>query len=306
MKLVLIIISILINSFLFFFPFELSTSQFKSISKLKDLPDAKIIQRINSPYGSFEKLSSQFLRVSPGLSLTYTKTIPNVNALLINGEVVGYEFVNQNFENEFLKKSTLFLPYSIKDLKRILILNAFGGLEIQRALSTDASEIFVTENNPLLFRNLKSQFKNHNSNQIVIENIDSRIFLEKTEGKFDLIFHPIVEASILNSGLYSVQEKFLFTKEAFQKIYNCLSDGGYFSVSCLVENPPRTSLKILNLILSIDIAENRKVSLENLVAINNWNVITFVLKKGIFTEDEIQWIKFFCEEKSIRLLAWSG
>lgn len=289
-------ISFLINTF------ELTPSQFKSISKLKQLPGAKVIQYINSPYGRFEKLSSDLLRYSPGLSLNYYEEIPEVNYLLNNGEVLGYEFIDMEPHQTYLTKSTLFLPFVIGDFDKVLLLNPSGETEIFRAINGNCKQITITESNPIIFRIIQSKFLEFRSTEVIFEKLDGRVFLESTNQKFDLIFYPVVEASGMTSGLYAVQEKFLFTKESFRKIYHSLNENGLFSISCYIDNPPRTILKILNLFMSLNDDQDNIISKENFIAINNWNVITVLFKKGKFSEYELKMIRNFCESNQFDLL----
>lgn len=292
----LLTISFLMNIFFLFAPLEFKPSQFKSISRLKNLPDCKIEYQKASPYGFIEKISSSLLRFSPGLSLNYCGEIPKVNSILINGDVVGYELIKSDkIDNSFLKNTTLFLPYSLRKFNDVLILNSMGGIEINRALIGSAKEVYVTELNPLLLKLVEKQFSKTEKSTLKFFRTDSRIFLETFNQKFDLIYHSVIEPVGLVSGLYSVQEKYLLTKESFQKIYDHLNPSGYFSISCYIDNPARTFLKVLNLFLSIRDENGNLLTAKQLIGINNWNVITFILKKGNFTKSEIIEIQRFCE-----------
>lgn len=292
----MLIISILLNTIFFISPFEFYPSQFKTISRIKNLPDFKEEYQKNSPYGLIEKASSTLFKYSPGLSLNYTGEIPEINYILLNGEIAGYELKNYDKMNfSFLKNSTLFLPYFLREYKNVLILNALGGIEIFRCLNGYVNNIIITELNPVLMEIIKSQFSGASSNKFKFFKIDPRIFLVSTQQKFDLIYCPAIEPVGLTSGLFAVQEKFLLTKESFQRIYDCLNSGGYFTISCFLDNPPRSFLKVLNLLSSIQIKSSENSLKMQLIAISNWNVITFILKKGEFNSNEINAIKNFCD-----------
>ncbi len=295
-KRILIIFSLLLNTILLAYPLEYRPSQFKSISRLKDFPDAQVKYDRKTPYGRVEIISSSAIRYSPGLSLNFTEVIPQANCVLVNGEVAGYELKNSEIiDNLFLTKSTLFLPFSLGKHENVLILNSNCGIEIFRAINGNVENIDITELNPIILDITRKQFINQKDVSINFNKVDPRIYIESTQKKYNLIFYPVIEPVGMSSGLYAVQEKFLLTKESFQKIYERLNSNGYFTISCYIDNPPKSYLKVLNLLINIRNEEDELVSRNQIVAINNWNVITFLLKKGVFNQNEIDNIKDFCE-----------
>jgi spermidine synthase len=297
------LIVIVLNFVLIFAPFENIPSQFKSLSRIKNFPDARIVREQFSPYGKVEIVSSSLLRYSPGLTLNFTGVVPQGEAIFLNAELAGFKISeSSNYDYDFLKKSTLYLPFLLKQSNNALILNPSGGVEIYRAVISDVNEIYVNEKNPILFNLISSEFARNEKEKIKLINEDPRIFLEKFNSKFDLIYHPVIEPVGYSSGLYSVQEKFLFTQEAFQKIYNALNEDGYFSISCYIDNPVKTFLKLLNTLTEIRDSKGTKVRPEQILAINNWNVITIMLKKGTFNEDEISKAEKFCNENQFDIL----
>jgi hypothetical protein len=302
-KLTLVIASAIVNILLLIFPIENNPSQFKSISRIQKFPDAKITFVKNSPYGKVEKIFSKSFRYSPGLSLNYTGNIPVGNLILVNGEIVGFELNDsENFSKDFLRNSTLSVPFILKNFKESLILNSSGGFEIVRFKAFNANHLEVTELNPILFDIIQEQLHKLNYSNISLIQKDPLVYLNSTAKKFDLIYHPIVEPTGLTSGLLSIQEKYLFTLESFQKIYERLSRDGYFVISCYIDKPLRSSAKILNLLMNLRDEEGNKIDSKKLVAINNWNAITFLVKKGNFVKEELNSISKFCEENQFDFL----
>ncbi len=280
--------TMMLNVLSLLFTIENQPSQFKSLARIKNFPDTKTTFQQNSPYGKIEIVNSSLLRYSPGLSLNYTAEISPNDAIFINAELAGFIVKKDNKTNfNFLKNSTLNLPFVLNQIDKILILNSIGNIEIQRALINEVEEIFVTEKNPILFHTISSQINEEHISKLRFINEDPRIYLEKTNLSFDLILYPVIEPIGYSSGLYSVQEKYLFTVEAFQKIYDRLISNGYFTISCYIDNPVRTFLKLLNLITTIQNSDGTKIIKQQILAINNWNTITILVKKGEFSRQEI-------------------
>jgi spermidine synthase len=305
-KVTLLVINLILVSLNFSFLFisiENEPSQFKTLSRVKNFPDTEVVFNQPSPYGRVEIISSTLLRYSPGLSLNFVGEIPQGEAIFINAESAGFKITNPIQSNfNFLKKSTLAFPFVLKQPQKILILNSSGGVEINRAIVNNAKSIYVTEKNPILSKIISLQFEENKSNEIKVINEDPRIFVEKSNSNFDLIFHPVIEPVGYSSGLYSAQEKFLFTQEAFQKIYDDLDENGYFSISCYIDNPLKTFLKLLNTLKEIKKTDMTKISRNQILVINNWNVITITLKKGVFNLDEIERAENFASENQFDIL----
>jgi len=297
------LIVVTVNFIFLFIPIDNIPSQFKLLSRVKNFPDAKVVFEKSTPYGKVEIISSSLLRYSPGLSLNFIDEIPKGEAIFLNAELAGFKVANPIETNlKFLQKSTLSFPFVLKQMNHVLLLNASGGIEINRAMINNVDTVYLTEKNPVLIKIISSHLEKNESNRIKIINEDPRIFLEKSKLAFDFIFHPVIEPVGYSAGLYSVQEKFLFTQEAFQKIYEALNENGYFSISCYIDHPPKTFLKLLNTISAIRDVAGRKISRNQILAINNWNVITIVLKKGAFNSEEIEKAEKFSLENQFDIL----
>ncbi len=287
----LITLVFLLNLYFFVKPIELKPSQYKGISRTLNLPDAKITYKQNSPHGKIEIIKSKLLLYAPGLSLNYTGEIPSGNVIFNNGEPVGFQLESNNYE--FLKHSTLFLPY-LFERSKILILNSNGGIELYRALLSKFDSVVCIEQNPIVARIIERKIFGNLPNYtdlISVKKLDPRIFIETTSDKYDVIFHPPIEAHGVSSGLYALQEKYLFTVEAFRNCLKLIREDGVFSISVYIDYPYRNVLKLFS-ILNETIRDKANY---DLIAINNWNLATLLIKNGRFSPDEIFRIKSFCE-----------
>jgi hypothetical protein len=283
-------------------PFDLTPSQFKSISYALNLPDAKIDQEISSPYGLVQVVSSPVQRYAPGLSLTYTEKIPPSPIIFNNGD--WYASIlpwSRKDTSHILNYTTMALPYAFGAPKSVLLFNAGGGLEISHALINEAEQITATEPNATVISLMKNEYASFTDSLFYHPNLEiytqsSRTFLNQTGKKYDLIQVPLLGAFGGSVGLNALEEENLLTKEAFAEMWKKLSPNGMIALSTWIDIPPKISLKI-----AATLAESlESLAIENLLnhiaVIRSWGTLTYVVKKKPLNSDEINKVKAFCEQ----------
>ncbi len=301
---ILLALPLVFFSFTYFQKNELKISQFKSIYRTLNYLGTRKIQELKSPYGRIEIIESQALRTSPGLSLSSFDNIPSGKEIFVNGDSYGLILEsNKTDELEFLKHSTLYLPYQIKQNAKVLILNSSGNLEIFRSLVGNAKKIYVTEINPVVKEIINKSIDSSHIDKLTLIQSDPRNFIESTSEKFDIIFYPVVQSSGFYSGLYSLQETYFLTQESFQKYLDRLKEEGFLTISTHFDYPLRSSARLINLFTNLINSEKKQSELQ-LVVINNWNTITCLLKKGNFTEEDLDEINKFCENNQFDILTF--
>ena len=283
-------------------PFDLSPSQFKSISYALNLPDAKIDQEISSPYGLVQVVSSPVQRYAPGLSLTYTGKIPASPIIFNNGD--WYASIppwSRKDTSHILDYTTMALPYAIGTPKSILLFKAGGGLEISHALHKGAEQITATEPNTTVISILKNEYASLTDSLFYNPNIEihaqsSRTFLNQTDKRYDLIQIPLLGAFGGSVGLNALQEENLLTEEAFVEMWKKLNPNGMIVLSAWMDLPPKISLKIATTIAESLGTLEIENSLKHIAAIRSWGTLTYLIKKTPLHREEIQKIKSFCEK----------
>ncbi|MEK7250224.1 MAG: spermidine synthase-like protein, partial [Bacteroidota bacterium] len=92
---------------------QLNISDYKSIRRTLNLPDAKVVFERSSPHGLVQVVSSPALRYAPGLSLTYKDSVPSCAIVFNNGDWFG-PLVAATVGVQVLRSTTLSLPYMLK------------------------------------------------------------------------------------------------------------------------------------------------------------------------------------------------
>jgi spermidine synthase len=284
-------------------PAGLVMSEFKSLSKTLQLPEAKIITQKNSPYGFVQVVTSPVLRFAPGLSLQYKNTIPVRSAVFNNGSwLIPVTSFRENDTTGIIDFTTHALPYAIGHMENVLILNHGTGLDAAGAISHNAGKIVIVESNPLVISLLKNELASETDSlyynkTIAIKNIEPRTFLMSDTSKYDLITIPIVGSFEGSSGLYAMQEQYLLTKESIAEMRDRLNPNGVLCVTCWIDYPFRNPLKVLSTLTEAAEENSSEAPSCFIAAVRSWGTITFILKRFPITPEESERIRDFCQAR---------
>lgn len=285
----------------FMFPADLKISQYKTLSKTLNLPNAKITLEKNSPHGFIQLVESDALRYAPGLSLKYEGDIPVRKAVFQNGNWVGPIFSSVDPDSTFiLDFTTDGLAYYLTQPESVLVLNTGTGEAVHHAKKHNVEKVTAVESNKALNSLLMIELAEETDSLYHSENINlielsSRTFLQLTKSKYDFIKLPTVSAFGGTSGTGAIKEEFLYTTESFQILFDKLSDEGYFSVTSWLDYPYRNPLRLLATIIEGLKSRNISKPHEHIISIRSWSTITFLVKKDKLSEIDLKSVRKFCE-----------
>lgn len=298
---IIISITVAVLSFFYISPTRLTISEYKGLSKTLNLPESKIVLKESSPYGLIEIVSTPHLRYAPGLSIKYPGIVSVDNAAFNNGEWIGPLISKEKESLDYLLYTTQNVAYAIKERKNVLILDAGTGKQIKIAVLNDAITVTSVEANKALTNLLEGELAGqvdslYQNKSLRPQNVSARTFLRSSHQKFDLISFPVIDAFGGSSGLFSLQEQYHLTTEAFSEMLNLLNHDGMISLTTWIDYPYRNPIKILA--TSVEALSKGKVDNpeEYVAAIKNWNTITFLIKKDPLNSSEIDSIRDFCNQ----------
>lgn len=296
------IISILFIGYHLFVPVELENSQYKSISKTLDLPDAEVEIERNSPFGFIQVVKSESIRHAPGLSLNYRGEIPVRKAVFSNGTWLGPIISMQQSDSNFvLDYTTNELAYKLSDKERVLILDSGTGADIIHSLHHNFPIIDAVEPNTALNALMRSELTNETDSiyfnkKVNVYDISSRTFLQSTRNKYDLIKLPGIGAFGGTSGTQAIKEEYLLTVESFALMYEHLQQNGFISVTSWMDYPYRNPLRLLSTIVEALQESGVTVFTQHIIAIKSWGNITYLVKKSALDPEEVESVRNFCDE----------
>lgn len=291
-----------LSAILVYSPPELPISQYKSLAGAMNLPDAEIVTEKRSPYGHINVVTSPALRYAPGLSLTFQGTVPVRDVIFNNGNwfgpVVGW---SESDTTHFMDYTTNALPYVIGNPSRLLVLDSGTGLFAAHALTRGVENITAAEQNRVAVGLLKNEMAGMIDSMYHMEaltpvNIHSRSYLLKDDNLYDLIILPTTETFGGTSGINALEEQYILTLEAFNEMWNRLSDNGMIAITAWMDYPPRNSLKVLASLVETLETNSFLPPEQHIAAIRGWGTISFVLKKSPLSQDETGNIRDFCNK----------
>ncbi|MDP2423825.1 MAG: hypothetical protein Q8M23_05720 [Bacteroidales bacterium] len=287
----------------FVWPVQIKPSQYKGFSKMLNLPDAKIIDEKQGIFGLTQTVSSPMMRYAPGVSFNFQGEIPVSIAVFTNADFSGVIPTFHLHAAHPLHFTTFSLPYALANPDTVLVLNAGTGYFAGHAIIENARYVVATEPNhqlaDIIKKHLTPLLDSLPGNPVLeIKQTSARSYIEKLPMRFNLIVLPVLDAFGGSSGLYAMQENYLMTSEGFVKVFNALKPGGLMAVSCWLDYPVRTPLKILTTLMEMF----NKAGIENvknhLVAIRSWGTITFVAGNQPFALESTSAVREFCDSLS--------
>ena len=286
---------------------------FKDLSRAESLKKAKKEFQEFGPLGLVTVIDSPAYHYLPDLSLNCPYTLPEQKGLFLDGNTVGAinRFSGKPEELRFMEYRTNSLAYHLLTNPEVLIIGGGGGTEILGAKYYRAKNVSVVEMNGEIislmqdrYRRFSGDIYNPDECQIFIE--DGRGYLQRTKEKFDLIQLSVSQSmDSASSGVYSLSENYLLTREALRTCLDRLNPGGVISISRWVKDPPRESMKLLA--MAIDALESKKKDASgSIIMIRSWQTATLLIKNGIFSPEEIEKTKDFCHDRIFDLCYYSG
>lgn len=298
---IIIFIAVAVLSFFYLTSPDLNISEYKSISRTKNLPKSKVIKKAGSPYGMIEIVSAPYLRYAPGLSIKYPGILSVDNVAFNNGVWLDPIISSKNDSLNYFDYSTEIIPYILRERKDVLVLESGTGRQVNFALHKNSRRVVAVESNKALIELLIDDSvlqagSIYNDKSVILRTISPRTFLLSSHSKFDLITFPIIGSFGGTSGLFALQEQYLLTTESFSEMWSGLKDDGVICITTWIDYPYRNILKILA--TWIEVLNNYKKGDPNdhIIAIKNWNAVTLLLSHNSFSTNDADTIRNFCKK----------
>lgn len=303
-----VLIGFLINTGL---SLELNISPYKSLMQTLRIGGAEVIETRSSPLGYLSIVKSEQVpfRYAPGLSLKAKYEPLDQIGIFIDGDNMSIitRYPDTLDELQYLDQMTSAAPYHLKEINHALIIGAGGGADVLQAKFHNISKIDAVELNPQIvdfLNNTYADFAGHLYQQknINIHTNEARSFLSDTLAHYDLIQLALIDAfNASSSGLYALNESYLYTIEALSQYLNHLKPDGYLSMTRWIKLPPRDSLKLVA--TAISALEKNGVTLpkKQIVLIRSWQTSTLLVKNGEFTDQELTALQQFCIDRAFDL-----
>ncbi len=291
---------------------ELKLSPYKGLEQSLRIKGSRIIQDRSSPLGLLTILESTEipLRHAPGLSLTNHQEPLEQLGIFTDGDNMSVitKKADHRHQLAYLDQVSSALPYHLKKPDRVLILGAGGGMDILQAHYHDIQHIDAVELNPQIPNLIRHHFTEYagnifNDTTTKLHIAESRGFVKNSKQQYDLIELALTDGfNGSASGLYALNESYLYTVEALKDYIQHLTPDGYLAVTRWIKMPPRDTLKLF----ATAIKSLKGMGITNpgnrMVLIRSWQTSTLLIKRGEFSENEFNAVQAFCDARSFDIV----
>lgn len=288
-------------------PAAVNMSQYKALSRVLLMPDTTVTARAFDPYGVYELVSSPHLRSAAGLSLGFDGAVQPRPTVFADGATMGALTLADHADHARWRQTVFNLPYRVRDTDTVLVLDAGVGEEIRRALLEGAASVTAVEKSRALLHMLGQQPASEQNvyDNPAVEAVEDepRSFLAARGGTYDLIILPpgrsLASASL---GMQSLYEDYLLTTESFELLIDSLNDDGIVSISSVLDTPLRRPIKLFALMAESLRQSDVRTPGKHLIAIRNWNMVTFVMSRKPFSVTELERARAFATQSGLDMI----
>jgi hypothetical protein len=253
---------------------QVKPSPFKALSQVLQFPKTRIVETKTGIRGRTERVQTPFIRFAPGLSLKYTETLPDQQAVYADGDnqFVLYELKEKNdhrFAAAMLSYSGYFLA---QQPENVLLIESGGGSAIACAFASEAGHITIIEQNP----DLANILRRHYRLPVIIEN--PRGVLAQNDDRYDIIQVENWGSSM--PGAAALNQDHLFTLEAFGEYWDHLTATGVVIISRKLLLPPSDSLRLWSTAYEALKKNAVEKPAEHLALLRNFDTFTLLVSKS--------------------------
>lgn len=292
-------------------PLKLQLSPYKSLEQVMRINGTSIIAEGSSPLGLISVVESRDipLRHAPGQSLHSThEPLPQLGVFTDGDNMtVLTRYPEEDKKLAYLDQTSSALPYHLKPISNVLVLGVGGGADVLQAKFHQVKTIDGVELNQQMIQLVKDDFAQFTGNLfqqagVTIYHNEVRDFLRRKPRRYDLIQLALMDAfNASASGLYALNESYLYTVEALQLYLKQLEAEGYLALTRWIKLPPRDTLKLFATAVSALRQAGINDPEQRLLLIRSWQTSTLLVKNGRFTDKELSSVQKFCDERGFDL-----
>jgi hypothetical protein len=291
--------------------FNLKISPYKSLTQTLRIEDTAVTEELSSPLGYLSIVKSEQVpfRYAPGLSVKAQYEPLEQIGIFVDGDNMSVvtQYPAKIDRLQYLDQMTSAVPYHLKNINQALIIGAGGGADILQAKFHQIPIIDAVELNPQVVSLLNgsyAEFAGHlyQQDNIHIHIKEARNYLSGTQTQYDLIQLALIDAfTASSSGLYALNESYLYTIEAFEQYLAHLKPDGYLAITRWIKLPPRDSLKLVATAISALEKNGVTSPQKQFIQIRSWQTSTLLIKNGIVTDQELAKLQQFCTDRAFDL-----
>lgn len=290
-------------------PWRLAVTPYKGLPQVETYPEARRVAEEPSALGWLVEVEAPAFRYAPGLSLAFRGPIPRERALFVDGALAGATVAQRGGEatRDLVDHLPTASPYALRGRDRVLVIGAGDGVEVLNAMAHGAREITAVELHPGLARRAAPPSDPGGAGPARWVVGDARGHLARAEERYDLITMGAGGSfGTAVAGVYSLEEDFLHTTDAYELYLRRLSPDGVLSVTRWLAGPPREPVRTL-LTVCEALRRVRPGALPRaLIVMRSWATVTILTKPSGFAAEEIHRLRTWAEGRALDLDWYPG
>lgn len=223
---------------------DVEPCSYKALPLLLQAPGTRVSSRQSSLLGRLEEVRGPTIRFAPGLSLSFTGSLPAQTALIVDGDSLNVLYdLHAPGALDFATRTLSFAVHEtarrVEEHDTCLVLQVDGGLGVACAMAAGYERVVVVNGDPRISARMQDWYR-FAAVSAIAENL--RTYLAATKENFSTIVIEDWGPSI--PGMASLSEDALLTTDAIRACWNRLAEGGALSISRRLVLPPSDSVRL--------------------------------------------------------------
>lgn len=280
----------------------LSMSPFKGFMQAITEDGARSITTINSEDSRLDIFQNPRMKYAPGLSLTFTGSVPVGLGVAIDGDISGTLLGEGTLHDyTFLEYMPASLPYIItKNPSSVLVCGLHTSIDTLMPRYYGARHIYTTETNRSMRTYIREYYHSADLFRSALQPLPTRRFLASAGNSFDVI--TLSRTPFFPSSAFGLHEDYELTVEAMNAYISSLSERGLLFIQLFILPPPRLDLRLFATITAALRHRGLLNYREHLIVYRSWETINFMVSRRPFPDSSLSEIGSFLDTMQYDLL----
>ena len=257
---------------------SIQPSPYKAIRQTLQYPDTHVAETLTGLHGRIDRVTSQFVRFAPGLSLKFSGPLPGQSVLFKDGDSpFALYHLNSPKDADFVKYTLAYAGYELNPAdEKVLVIQKDGGLAILCAMASGKQDITVLEQDP----NIADIVRRHYN--LTVMNQNPRAFLAQTQQRYGIIQIENWGSSLPGSD--ALNQEHFFTFEAMTAYLQHLTDNGMVVITRKLLLPPADLLRLWATAYESLRFNGVESPQSHLAVLRNWDTVVLIISARPFTD----------------------
>lgn len=292
---------------------EIRMNEYKTLPSLLRLAGSERILQRHSPLGRIDVVSGNAIHEVVDLSPIYGGPLPPQMMLTSDGgRATTISRIETMTQAEYLDWSIPAAAYHVREPTQVLVIGSGGGSDLHLAAYHNVPRITALDLNRQVIDLVRGDLATAAGNVYQKDEVETvvteaRAWLQSSREEYDLIVIPLLDSfSTASSGVYALNESYLYTVEAFERILERLSPDGCLSIVRWIQFPPRDSIKLFA--TAVEALRNQGVDdpKNHLAMVRFQFAANLIVSKDPFSSAELEGLKRFCTTRNFQTVWYPG